>query len=295
VIYFEGGGACFNAATCILNDLFSNWGEIKFNTWALGIGKGGIFSDDPQNPVRDWNFIYVPYCTGDVHAGNRENVGINGVLGAQQFVGYRNVAAYLERIVPTFKDTSHVLVTGISAGGFGAALNYDRIAEAFPKSTVTLLDDSGPPMGDQYMPVCLQKLWRELYNFDETLPPDCVDCFNDDGGGISNLAAYLGDKWGEQRLALFSNTRDNIIRTFFGYGLNNCAGGTYGGSQFEQGLFHLRDEILGDSPTWGSYFIDGIGHTVLAGPAYFTTKVDNIPLTEWIEELLAGNASHVGP
>nr|WP_276604062.1 pectin acetylesterase-family hydrolase [Nannocystis pusilla] len=182
VIYFEGGGACFNSDTCALNELWKNFGEFKFDAWALGIGQGGIFDDDPQNPVRDWSFIYVPYCTGDVHAGDRENVGIDGVLGAQQFVGYRNVAAYLERLVPTFQDAGHVLVTGSSAGGFGAALNYDRIAEAFPGSAVTLLDDSGPPMSDQYMPVCMQ-LWRDLFNFDATLPADCADCFGEDGGG----------------------------------------------------------------------------------------------------------------
>ncbi|MFY0537746.1 pectin acetylesterase-family hydrolase [Nannocystis pusilla] len=184
VIYFEGGGACFNSDTCALNELWKNFGEFKFDAWALGIGQGGIFDDDPQNPVRDWSFIYVPYCTGDVHAGDRENVGIDGVLGAQQFVGYRNVAAYLERIVPTFEDAGHVLVTGSSAGGFGAALNYDRIAGAFPGSAVTLLDDSGPPMSDQYMPVCMQQLWRDLFNFDATLPADCADCFGADGGDL---------------------------------------------------------------------------------------------------------------
>lgn len=295
VIYFEGGGACFNAATCLLNDLFSNWGQIKFDAWALGIGQGGIFGDDPQNPLRDWNFVYVPYCTGDVHAGDRENVGIDGVFGAQHFVGYRNVAAYLERLVPTFADTSHVLVTGISAGGFGAALNYDRIADAFSKSAVTLLDDSGPPMGDQYMPVCLQDTWRDLYNFEDTLPADCVDCFNPDGGGIYNLALYLAEKWPEQRMALFSNEQDGIIRTFFGYGLNDCKGGTYSGPAFEEGLYKLRDEILGEDTVWGSYIINGSGHTVLASPAYYTTEVAGVPLTDWLEDLLDGNTAHISP
>ncbi|WAS93493.1 pectin acetylesterase-family hydrolase [Nannocystis punicea] len=295
VIFFEGGGACFNSDTCALNELWKNFGEFKFDSWALGIGKGGIFDDDPQNPLRDWSFVYVPYCTGDVHAGDRENVGIDGVLGAQQFVGYRNVAAYLERIVPTFADAGHVLVTGSSAGGFGAALNYDRIAGAFPASAVTLLDDSGPPMSDQYMPVCLQQLWRDLFNFDATLPADCADCFGVDGGGISNLATYLGEKWSEQRLALFSSEQDGVIRTFFGYGLDDCDGGSYSAKDFEAGLYELRDDILGEGGVWGSYFVPGTGHTILSSPAYYTTEVDGVPLTAWIEALLAGEASHVSP
>ncbi len=32
----------------------------------------GLTSRDPQNPVRDWNFIYVPYCDGSVHMGDNE-------------------------------------------------------------------------------------------------------------------------------------------------------------------------------------------------------------------------------
>lgn len=25
---------------------------------------------DPQNPFRDWSFVYIPSCTGDVHTGD---------------------------------------------------------------------------------------------------------------------------------------------------------------------------------------------------------------------------------
>lgn len=296
VIYFEGGGACFNAATCLLNDLFANFGPVKFDAWALGIGQGGLFNaDNPQNPVRDWNMVYVPYCTGDVHAGDRENVGIDGIFGAQQFVGYRNVAAYLERLVPTFADAPHVLVTGISAGGFGAALNYDRIADAWPESKVTLLDDAGPPLSDMYMAPCLQDTWRELYNFAATLPADCDQCFEDDGGGISNLALYLAEKHPDQRLALISAEQDSVIRTFFGYGLNNCQGGLYSGDAFQMGLYELRDEILGDNPIWGSYLMPGIGHTIITGPGFYSTEIAGVPLTDWLSDLLGGAAAHVSP
>lgn len=203
VIYFEGGGACFNTSTCLLNDSFSNFGALQFMAWAAGIGGGGIFDNTSvDNPVADWNFVYVPYCTGDVHAGDKEDAGVPGVFGAQQFVGYRNVALYLERIVPSFAGASHVLVTGESAGGFGAAFNYDRIADAWPASEVTLLDDSGPPFGDMYLAPCMQKEWRSLWNLDDTIPADCAECFSANGGGISNLATYLAAKHPGQKFGL---------------------------------------------------------------------------------------------
>ena len=295
-IFFEGGGACFNTATCLLNDGFSNFGNLQFQAWAGTLGQGGIFDRDAaDNPVADWNFVYIPYCTGDVHAGDKEDAGVPGVFGAQQFVGYRNVALYLERLVPSFPDTSHVLVTGQSAGGFGAAFNYDRIAGAWPQAKVTLLDDSGPPFADMYLAPCLQAEWRGLWNLDATLPVDCDDCFGPDGGGISNLAPYLAAKHPDQRFALFSSAQDAVIRTFFGYGMNNCLGGVMTGEMFEAGLHDLRDDVLADDPVWASYYAPGIGHTITSGPGYYTTEVDGLRLVDWLAALLNGETSHVGP
>lgn len=295
-IFFEGGGACFNTATCLLNDGFSNFGSLQFDAWKLGIGVGGIFDKDADdNPVADWSFIYVPYCTGDVHAGDKTDAGVPGVFGAQQFVGYRNVALYLERLVPTFAAATQVLVTGQSAGGFGAAFNYDRIVDAWPEAQVTLLDDSGPPFTDMYLAPCLQAEWRELWNLDDTIPADCDECFGADGGGISNLALYLAAKHPDQHLALISSLQDAVIRTFFGYGMNDCKGGLMSGAQFEAGLHDFRDNVLGDDPAWGSYLISGSNHTVVGGPGYYSTKVDGTRLVDWIADLLQGQTVHIEP
>ncbi len=296
VIFFEGGGACFNVATCLLNEGFSSFGPLQFDAWKLGIGQGGIFDlDADDNPVADWNFIYVPYCTGDVHAGDKDNAGVPGVIGAQQFVGYRNVANALEQIVPTFATASHVVVTGQSAGGFGAAFNYDRIAEAWPKAKVTLLDDSGPPFADMYLAPCLQATWRNLWNLNDTIPADCDACFGGDGGGISNLAPYLAEKFPDQHFGLISSLRDTVIRTFFGYGLNNCAGGIYTGPMFEAGLDDLRTDVLGDDPSWASFLISGSSHTFIAGPSYYNTTVNGTRMVEWLADLLTGNTTHIAP
>ena len=92
VIFLEGGGACFNTLTCAANP----------SSATFGTPSGGILNRaDMANPVRDWNFIDIPYCTGDVFAGNNPNGSVPGV-GAQQFVGYTNMGAFLQRIVPTF-------------------------------------------------------------------------------------------------------------------------------------------------------------------------------------------------
>src|SRR5690606_5445994 len=146
-IYFEGGGGCFDLATCSLfYSSFANFDRAASALLLPRLLSSGLSDDGgPDSPVHDWSFVYVAYCTRDVHAGDKDLAGVPGFVGSHQFVGYRNFGLDLERIGPTFPAPSHVLVTGISAGGYGAAYNFDRIADAYGYADVpvTLLDDSG--------------------------------------------------------------------------------------------------------------------------------------------------------
>jgi hypothetical protein len=308
VIFFEGGGGCFNPATCgLFYASFAQFDQLTFDAlWQNTVLQSGIFSTlNADNPVRDWNFIYVPYCTGDVHAGAAPDTPVPGYAfdQPQQFVGYTNVHHFLDRVIPTFPDTSHVLVTGISAGGFGAAFNYDRIADAFPGTKVTLIDDSGPPLADAYLAPCLQTTWRELYNLDATLPADCAECFLPDGGGIHNLANYIAEKHADQTLGLISAEQDLVIRTFFGYGLQNangvqCPDGIFelpmDAAYFEQGIYGLRAEVM-PHDNWGSYVMTGVSHTYLSFPDYYLKNVNGVRMVDWVRNMLEGQTSHVSP
>src|SRR5439155_20626806 len=172
------------------------------------------------------------------------------------------------RLVPTFADATDVVVTGVSAGGFGAAFNYDRLAQAFCHARVTLVDDSGPPMSDKYLAPCLQQRWRELWNLDATLPADCSACRGADGGGIVHYLPYVIDKYPTAKLGLVSANQDGIISLFFGYGANDCQGlhgasAGMSGTSFQAGLEELRATYMGSSPNVGSYFVASTSHTWL--------------------------------
>ncbi len=294
-IYLEGGGACFNDITCAI--ALGAFGQAAFEAWAGTVGQLGIFdATQSANPVRDWNAIYVPYCSGDVHAGDAADGDVPGGPKGERFLGYENVGLYLQRILPTFRGASQVLLTGASAGGFGAALNYDRVASAFCPLPVTLLDDSGPPMSDAYLAPCLQEQWRSLWNLATTLPASCTDCIDADGGGIVNYVTYLASKWPNSHMGLVSSTEDAVISTFYGYGTDDCTSSTpLPGATYAAGLEDLRTNYLSPSGRWGTYFVDSITHTYLLGPGFYLTTVDGKPLTDWVADLLEGHAGNIGP
>jgi len=238
-----------------------------------------------------------------VHAGDATDVDVPGLgaPGGQTFVGYRNIGHYLDRIIPTFPGVTQVLLTGSSAGGFGASYNYDRVAQAFCPRPVVLVDDSAPPLSDEYLPPCLQKRWRELWNLDATLPAGCPDCSGPDGGGIGNYTTYIEGRYPDTRLGVLSTEEDAIIRTIFGMGDNDCDNLDgllpipMSAERFREGLTDLRDNYLSSSPVWSTYYVPGSAHTFLTGAGYTSATVEGVPLTEWISTMIdGGDAGHLG-
>lgn len=283
MIYLEGGGACFSDACDFMS----------FNIPFLPPSDGIFSRGNDANPVKDWTMIYVPYCSGDIHAGDAE-----AMLGGQirQFRGYSNITAYLKQWVPSF-PAERVLLTGISAGGFGAALNSTQVADAYGDQVeLTVVDDSGPPLSSDVIPPCLQKLFRETWNLEGTVLKDCPNCDPDDfaTGFLDHaLTAYP-----DVRFAVFSNTADSIIRTYMGAGwgngqYDNCGGlstpvpaVTYTGDLFAVRALNKQDI--------STMYVNGIGHTVLR-VGFNITSVGGVTVPEWLADVLDGKITHVGP
>lgn len=288
-LFMQGGGACFNTFTCFINIAADGGGAP---------GNGGVFdSQNAANPLRDYSFVFFPYCTGDVFMGTK--MGDVDGHGTQKFYGRLNLQQTLSRIVPTFPDATEIVFTGQSAGGFGAAANYDFMAAGWPDQKPVLIDDSAPIFRDQYLSPCLQQAWRDLWGIDAALPADCDDCFNADGGGLANYLSFIQEKYPDRSFGLISSTEDTTIRSFFGYGENDCANidsifpQSMGAGTFANGLYDLRDTVLTE-PNFGTYIIDSSTH-VWTGNAMYSTTVNGVVLADWMSDLIAGNVTSVAP
>lgn len=291
MVFFQGGGACFNEATCRANP--AAFSESQASAQASALGRGIFNPDNADNPVANWNVAFIPYCTGDVFMGSSESVTVDG-LGAQDFVGALNVEAFSTLLADRYESaTDHVLVTGSSAGGFGAAVSFPVVADRFPSAQVDLLDDSGQllPFGDAIAP-CLLQLWFDLWG--ESLTALCPEC-SATQDGLFGWARYLAETYPASRLALASYTEDIVIRGFFRFGEDGCNPQSIlpiSGGAFSSALLDFRRDL----PSWGTYYVGGVTHTFLSAAAtYERPLVDSTTLAGFLGQLLAGEVRDVGP
>jgi hypothetical protein len=303
-IYLEGGGACFNDASCKL---------LTFDAPSYVAGQGIFNFNRADNPIGDWNVFYVPYCTGDVHAGSNPVGDPGPITGTTRYTGYSNLKLYLSRILATVPNATDELLLGSSAGGFGAGLTADMVARNAPASVqrFTLLDDSGQPMSSQYIPYCLQDTWRRVWGFDQTVLKDCgASCpTNDDW--VMDWMQFLVEKYGNGAGSKFmggliSHSGDGVISLFYGFGANNCtvtAPVAMSSTDFEAGLLDFRAKVASATTKFGTYIQTGTAHTFLfldssnglLGGLY-DTQVNGVKLVDWIHDLLDHTqAPQIGP
>ncbi len=103
IIHFQGGGACWDDASCtsplVLNPKTGFYFP-RINEWLFkAFFSHGILENSLDvNPFKDWNIVFIPYCTGDLHIGNTENVYTdkNGKMKTVKHNGKINVTKALE-------------------------------------------------------------------------------------------------------------------------------------------------------------------------------------------------------
>ncbi len=292
LIFLEGGGGCFNYATCLGNPR-------SIPVSARTPDTRGIFDfAEEENPVRDWNMIYIPYCTGDAHFGSNPNGNIAG-HGKQKFVGGDNYRLFLKSILATFLDTERVILSGYSAGSIGAAANLYATLEAFGDGvSVTAICDAAVIMREKYSTLCLQNIMSKHWGIEELLPDDCEGCFPSQGGKIHEFYAYVAAKYSKLTVGLLSSLEDATMRTFFGYGLNNCnvTIPSYPGEMYQEGLEDMRDYFDELGFNGGTFYYPGTEHGKLRFDEFYTLTVNGVAFLDWFNSVVAEeDMTHVCP
>ncbi|WP_428265053.1 pectin acetylesterase-family hydrolase [Haliangium sp.] len=217
LFFFEGGGACWDYDTCsgragVLgaanpNGISDDYMDQFTAKYVSPIVNGA----DPGLPLRSrtdlvtngWNIVYMPYCTGDVHIGNRSATYVDptGQEPPLSWVhsGYTNTLAAANYARDRFPQVNKMLVTGFSAGGTATSSAYYFLRTIIDPVKGYLLNDSGPiypaPNGD-FLSRSLHDQIRESWDLDSVFSELPASFDTDDFGTINRMVAaeFPGDQ-----------------------------------------------------------------------------------------------------
>jgi hypothetical protein len=225
--------------------------------------------------LADYNWMAVPYCTGDVHGGD---VTKSFKGSTRNFNGSPNLKLMMAYATQTFKDVDTLFITGESAGGFGALTSYATIRDFYPTARGVLMDDSGPVLDDEAVPPCLQEEWRQTWNLNKNLPAQCP-C-NNDKGNLVDVWSYGKSQYPKDSFSLISSQTDSTISLFFAFSNNDCK------AIIPVGYNKLADGLARLAKTTPVYIIPGSSHTHTSSGEFYSRTVDGVSLYKWIEQLV---------
>lgn len=293
MVYFEGGGACWDNFTCSFPIGTGLPAQFFVPLVPPGIEQtltNGIFKSDPANPVKDWNMVYIPYCSGDIHTGSTTrtyaNAG-NPLLPPQlmsftiQHRGFDNFMSVLAWMKDSGARPQQILVTGASAGGYGATANFPWIAETFKSARVSLLADASQgvttPAFDNGNP------GRNSWN------PQLAPWVFDPTVRGGDLIRAVADAYPQSKIAQFTTPLDGVQIGFYGLMKQN-----YGpGGSCPNAVADWNQQMLADlqlyassTPNYRHYVAAGSYHTLLRDPTFYTEASAGVPFAAWLGQML---------
>ena len=141
----EGGGICSTKSHCqsrATTDLGSSRNWSPTFDWS----STSLTTNDTRNPFREWNIVWIKYCSGDLYTGQRTTNESSATWGLW-FSGHHILDAVFDHINDNDQNalnhsSTFMAVSGGSAGGLGAFYSTDWVAEKFSRATVV-----GVPIG----------------------------------------------------------------------------------------------------------------------------------------------------
>jgi hypothetical protein len=291
VVFFNGGGACWNDGTCSKPRLA---GDRAFfsgqdDQTMVGVYKAellpadgpakmsGIFDrNNPRNPVRDWSQLFVSYCTGDVHSGSNTAAYQDPDTGKPFTIEHRgrdNMQVILHWLRAHVPQPARLLVSGSSAGAYGAATHYTALRELYPRARAVFLGDSGQGVTTPDFERVRNQNWKyqlpaSVFGKAQNTP---------DADVVAGLAAHFP----QDRFAQFTTIHDATQTAFYAQMGTGQACNAWTNTM---GRELSRRQAL---PNVRSYVAAGNTHTILRAPLFYSEQSSGMPFAAWLGALLA--------
>ena len=275
VLYFQGGGACFSAETC--------GPDSSTFTRNLTLGAapdfGGIFDEtNPENPLAAHSIVYVPYCTGDVHLGDRVTEYSDTVTIDHN--GFPNARKGLDTVLQNYPDVKQLVVVGASAGSIPTPAFAGLAADVLTDTEIVTFGDSSAAYPDvPALNAGIGALWGVL----ENVPDWPVN------------EGLTPEEWSFPGLYVQAGTQHPDI-TFgrFDYAYDEVQAGFAALAGIEaDDLVTFIDQTETDIEAAGvpvaSYVAPGSAHTIVMSDEFYDMEVEGVRLVDFLATLVAGD------
>jgi hypothetical protein len=279
LIVLDGGGAC-------VQDSY----RCSFQADENPPGDNGIFADSfagiIDNPFAEWSKVFVSYCDGSVWSGDNEVVDANFPSGPVRYHrGIRNLTAALDLARDLHPNAKQVVLSGISAGGYGV-INFAPSVYRLtfpPSARLSVLNDSGPGLTNPAFGSVVQDF---DWHFSQFFPASCEDCstlpYSDQGAflkwNLENDNGYKG--------ALYSTDGDAVVRSF-----------TFLPTQeaYRELLLSVHDPVNAAYPDRYKRFIrsGSDAHTAIGFFGFYIFEANGVPLYQWVDDFVQDNSAWV--
>ena len=261
LIYLQGGGSC-SSAVCSATP-----------TASPRIPATGLTSREAaQSPVAGWNVVYVPYCDGSLHYGDKDHAQESP---PRYHHGLRNLSAALDVGVANFPAPKKILLSGSSAGGLGTIYGAILVRLLYPNAQLFVFNDSG--VGVSTPDGMRAKLTRDEWATAQLIPPSCPECVA--SAHSTPVITWNLQRDPELRVGIFSAYEDTVIADTFLM---------IGGPAFKQALLDVTGKVVTAYPDRAKrFYIDGTKHTT-AGNLQ-ATMVGGVTIKQWLDSMLTGD------
>ena len=288
LVFFNGGGGCWFGQACDLSaqpNIHSPFADMDQNTPALA---GGVFDfENSENPFADYNVVFLPYCTGDVHIGGGErnytyqNAGGEEVNYTAYHNGYENSSAVLSWVYDNFESPDKIVLAGSSAGAIGSSFYSGIVAGHYGDTPVVLVADAAGGYGSPLMSIT-HEAWNSTANL-----PGWPEYLNETNSTISFEEFYIASANNNSNLTIaqYNAAEDETQKMF-----TQLIGDAPGSFSLPQRVFNNYQEIESGVDEFYTYTAGGPLHMILVLQEFYQYEVEGVRFVDWVSDLVNGNA-----
>jgi Pectinacetylesterase len=278
VLFLEGGGACFDPTTCAFTDEETTTYDWNISPDDEPSLMDGIFNfERADNPFADYSFVYVPYCTGDVHPGNLTREYSPDLT--VEHVGMVNGDAALSYLAENFVDAEQVVVVGESAGSIASPVYAGLVSDLLPDAQITVYaDGSGAYPDDPAQNAGIGGLWGTF----ESMPDwEVNEGLTPEDWGIPRFWVQAGLHDPEIVMSRFDFAYDEVQAAFMGI---------TGSDRSDLAASIAANEAMIEERgvVQHSFTAPGTDHTLVRTDEFYDMEVGGVVLSDWVADVVAG-------